>query len=126
MLAVMMTPLAFPNCQNLTRWPVARPAARGALMDDVGGENLAVVLADWGRPISTPAGSGLALVDQQSRLSSSGRHVTTFATVTAPAALLRGLVAGDQITVDGVAATVEQPALSAADGALLVVLCRVD
>jgi len=95
-------------------------------MDDVGGENLALILQDWGKPITTPAGSGKALVDQQSQLSPDGRHVVRFATVSAPAALLRGLVAGDQITVDGVAATVEQPPLSAADGALLVVLCRVD
>jgi len=95
-------------------------------MDDIGGENLAVVLSDWGKPITTPAGSGKALVDQQSQLSADGRHVTTITTITAPAALLRGLVAGDQITVDGAPATVEQPALSAADGALLMVLCRVD
>jgi hypothetical protein len=95
-------------------------------MDEIGGENLPLLLQDWGRPITTPAGSGLALVDQNSQLSADGRHVISFATVSAPGALLRGLVAGDQITVAGAAATVEQAPLSAADGALLMVLCRVN
>ena len=95
-------------------------------MDDIGAENLPLLLADWGRPIATPAGSGLAVVDRGSELSADRRHVVSYITITAPSALLEGLRAGDAITVGGLAHTVEQPPLSAADGALLMVRCRVD
>jgi hypothetical protein len=95
-------------------------------MDDIGTEDLSLLLADWGKPISTPSGSGLAMVDAGSELSGDRRHVVGYITITAPSALLEGLRMGDAITVEGLAHTVEQPPLSAADGALLMVRCRVD
>jgi hypothetical protein len=93
-------------------------------MDDVGGVPLELLLQDFGRPITTAVGSGLALVDQHSRLSADARNVTTVTSITASAALLRGLVAGDPLIVDGTQHVVEVPPLSAADGALLVVQSR--
>jgi hypothetical protein len=93
-------------------------------MDDIGAENLPLLLADWGEPISTPSGSGLAVVDRGSQLSEDGRHVVGFVSITGPRDLLEGLAVGDAITVAGVAHVIEQPPLSAADGALLMVRCR--
>jgi len=114
----MTTVPAHPSRHRST---AARPAAHGAMNDDLSQLPIDLLLQDFGMQCTTAAGTGLVLLDAEGEMLGP-RTTTTRYTATGTRELLGGVQAGDQVTINRLEYTARHEGLLSADGQTVSVI----